>query len=156
MIQALIQAARRYGENFQNRAYNTQTWELWLDAFPDVDYISLPRPPLQSVTSVEYYDTSNVKYTMSATDYFVDTKSEPGKVTLGYGKSWPSSTTLRPYNGVCVTYVAGHVGQVPDTIKQAMLLLIGHWYENREGGTERPITQVPLAVEALLWQERIL
>jgi uncharacterized phiE125 gp8 family phage protein len=154
-LQSLINSARNFGEGFQNRAYNTQTWELWLDDFPSDDFISLPRPPLQSVSSVKYYGTDNTEYTMSSADYFVDSKSEPGRVCLGYGKTWPT-TSLRSFNGVCVTYVAGYAGQVPGNIKQAMLLLIGHWYENRESVSQVDLKPVPMTVDTLLWQDRVL
>jgi uncharacterized phiE125 gp8 family phage protein len=107
LISALITAAREYCEGFQNRAYLTQTWELWLDNFPVRDYIKLPQPPLQSVDSIKYYSTDNTEYTMDQADYFVDPKNEPGKVGLAYGKRWPS-ITLRPFNAVCVQFVAGY------------------------------------------------
>ncbi|MBK0032745.1 phage gp6-like head-tail connector protein [Erwinia sp. S43] len=43
-----------------------------------------------------------------------------------------------------------------DDIRVAMLLLIGHWYENREGVTVGvTATTVPLAVDALLQPYRI-
>lgn len=157
LITDLITAAREYCEVFQRRAYLTQTWELWLDEFPGVDYIQLSRPPLASVTSIEYYNTSDVKATMSASDYFVDTWSTPGCVSLNYGKSWPS-TTLRPKNGVCVTYVAGETSaaSVSKKVKQAMLLLIGHWYENRETvNIGNLTTKLDFTVESLLWQDRV-
>jgi uncharacterized phiE125 gp8 family phage protein len=153
-IQALIIAATKYCENFQRRAYVTQTWELWIDEWPE--YFSIPLPPLVSVTSIDYYNTSDVKATVSSADYFVDTKSEPGRIVLNYSKSWPS-TTLRPTNGICVTYICGYgySDNVPQNIKQAILLLIGHWFENRESSTDKPLSQIPLAVESLLWQERV-
>ncbi len=153
-IQSLIIAATSYCEVFQNRAYVTQTWEYWCDSFPD--YFELPRPPLASVTSIDYYNTSDVKATVAAADYFVDTKSEPGRVHLNYNKSWPS-TTLRPINGICVTYIAGYgySENIPQNIKQAILLLCGHWFENREGSIDKPLSKIPFAVEALLWQERV-
>ena len=47
-LNKIIKAAREYCEGFQNRAYITQTWELWLDAFPGEDFIELPLPPIQS------------------------------------------------------------------------------------------------------------
>ena len=47
LIQSLIAAARMDCEKFQNRAYITQTWELWMDSWPDKDFIELPLPPLQ-------------------------------------------------------------------------------------------------------------
>jgi uncharacterized phiE125 gp8 family phage protein len=154
----LITAAREYCEGIDWRAYLTQTIELWLEHWPHDDEIELPRPPLQSVTSIEYYDTSDVKYTMSPLDYYVDTVSTPGAVHLKYGKIWPT-TALRDYNAICVTYKAGATAaaNVPAVVKQAMLLLIGHWYENREatisGTVSRPID---FAVQALLGMNRVM
>lgn len=44
-----------------------------------------------------------------------------------------------------------------DDITVAMLLLISHWYENREAVTTGTIVaQTPLAVESLLWPYRRL
>jgi uncharacterized phiE125 gp8 family phage protein len=167
LIESLITTAREDCESFQNRAYITQTWELWLDEFPSVDFIEIPLPPLQSVTSIKYYtaDTEATAYEPGAetpvgTDtYFTDDKSEPGKVCLKHGKSWPS-TTLRPHNGVCITFVAGYgdADDVPKAVKQAILLLIGHYYENREAVLTSGMNAVavPMAVESLLWKKRIL
>lgn len=156
LIQSLIVAAREYCEGFQNRTYISTSKELWLDAFPSKDFIEIPLPPLASISSVKYYDTSNVEATMSSGDYFVDTKSEPGRVCLGYGKSWPS-TTLRSYNGVCITFVAGYgatAASTPQKVKQAMLLLIGDYYSTREAGNASKGTIE--AVERLLWLDRCL
>lgn len=159
LINRLITAARQYCEDFQRRAYITQTWELWLDAWPDKDYITIPRPPLQSVTFVKYYGADNKEYTLPTTDYFVDDKNEPGRVVLAYGKSWPS-TTLRPANAVMVQFIAGYgtADKVPEKIKQAMYLLIGHWYEHREAVLTGSISiskEIEFAVNALLQQDRI-
>jgi hypothetical protein len=52
-ITSLIKAARCYAEQvLASRSFITQTWELWLDAFPDKDFIELPMPPLQAAPSV--------------------------------------------------------------------------------------------------------
>jgi uncharacterized phiE125 gp8 family phage protein len=158
-ISDIIKTAREYCEKFQNRAYVTQTWQLWLDAFPGKDYIEIPKPPLQSVSSVKYYDTDDAEYTLAATEYTVDDKSEPGKLFLRYNKTWPT-TTLRPYNGACVEFVAGYGdtgASVPDTARQAMLLLIGHWYENREAAIAGTISrEIEFAVRSLLWLDRVV
>lgn len=158
LLNSLILSSREFCEGFQHRGLITQTWELWLDAWPDKDYIQIPLPPLQSVTSVKYYDTDDTEATFSSDYYFVDIKSELGRVALNYGEVWPT-TTLRPVNGICVTFVAGYgdaATDVPERVRQAMLLLISHWYENRE-----PIStsgampkEIPFSVESLLWQER--
>lgn len=157
LITALITAAREYCEGRQRRAYITQTWELWLDAFPDEPYIKLPRPPLVSVSSVKYYDINDSPTTISSGDYYVDSKSEPGWVSLNTGVSWPS-TTLRPVNGVCITFVAGYgdAEDVPQMVKQAMLLIIGAWYDQRENfiASGAVPKEIPLGAQSLLWLDR--
>jgi uncharacterized phiE125 gp8 family phage protein len=43
-----IAAARRHCESFQGRAYITQTWDLYMNAFP-AGCIKVPLPPLQQI-----------------------------------------------------------------------------------------------------------
>jgi len=167
LLTSLIKAAREYCEAFQNRAYITQTWELWLDAFPPGDFIEIPLPPLASITTMKYYDSDGVEHnayepgagTPVGTDtYFTDEKNEPGRLCLQYGESWPSDT-LRPHKGICITFVAGYGASsayMPEKVRQAMLLMIGHWYENREAVSEKDLKEVPRAADALLWMERVL
>ena len=211
LIQSYIVAARQYCEDFQNRTYINTVYELWLDKFPDKDYIELPKPPANEVMVtagafvtgivyriltvgstdftligaasntagvvftatgagsgtgiatasgiIKYYGTDNTAYYMAGSDLFLDTKSEPGRICLAYGKSWPSMS-LREYNGVCVTYIGGYgtdTALVPSKVKQAILLLIAHWYENRETVNIGSITsKLDFTVESLLWQDRIL
>lgn len=158
LLNALITVARQDCEKFQRRSYLTQTWELWLDDWPDEDHIDLPLPPVQSVTSIKYYDTSDTEATFSSDDYFVDTKSEPGRVALNYGENWPT-TTLRPTNGICVTYKTGYGDErsdVPSNVKQAMLLIIGHLYENREDVVTGVVpAPIPNGAQSLLWKDRV-
>ena len=167
LINGYITTARKDCEKFQNRSYITQTWELWLDEWPDEDYIELPMPPLQSVTSVKYYDTDDTAHTLYSseegeeeTDYMsVDNKDQyKPKVFLKYGQSWPS-TTLRPHNGICVIYVAGYgdeASAVPYNIKAAMLLLISHLYEHREDVVVGTISsEMPKGADHLLSKERV-
>lgn len=133
LITSYISAARRLCERIDWRAYLTQTLEVWLDDWPSGDVLTIPRPPLQSVTSVKYYDEDNVEATFPSASYYVDTVSEPGRVVLNSDYDWPS-VTLRPVNAVVVRFVAGwtSAANVPETIKQAVLLVVGHWYEDRE------------------------
>lgn len=160
-ITSLITTAREYCEAVQNRAYMTQTWELWLDDWPDKAYIAIPKPPLQEIVSVKYFDTSGKEYVFPESEYIIDNKNQPGGLALAYGKGWPSAT-LRPANGICVTFTAGYktADEVPARVKQAILLLVGHWYENREaaltGSANSGGKEIEFAVNALLWQERVV
>lgn len=157
LITGWITTAREYAEGYQNRTYITQTWELWLDCWPRGDYIRIPRPPLQVVASVKYYGTDGTEYTMDPGDYIVDAVSEPGRVALGYGKTWPA-TTLRPVNGIVARYTAGYgdgAEDVPKMVKQAILLMVGHWYRNREAAGKVE-GEIAFAVHALLGMDRVV
>lgn len=159
LITALIATARQWAEAFTRRALITQVWDLFLAEWPEDDEFEIPLPPLQSVTSVTYKDTDGNSSTFSSDDYIVDTDSEPGRVVLAYGESWPS-TSLYPSNPITVRFTAGYgdaATDVPEAIRQAILLLVGHLYENREGTIGVGNMQVlPLGVEALLWPYRVL
>ena len=131
-VELLITTARQYMEETLGRAFITQTWELVLDDFPTEKYIELPLPPLASVTSITYYDVDDVPAIQAATEYYVDTYSEPGRIVLNDGESWPT-TSLRPANGVIIRYICGGTAaSVPEPLCNAMMMLVGHLYENRE------------------------
>lgn len=159
LIEALIIAAREYVEAITRRALITQTWDLYLDEFPAGESLALPYPALQSVTGVYYTPDGESEQTFSADDYEVDTVSTPGRIVLASDASWPGDT-LTETNGVRVRFIAGYgddAADVPQAIRQAMLMLIGHWYENREATVGVGSMQtVPFAVEALLWTHRCL
>lgn len=156
LVTALIVAAREYCEKYSGRAYITQTIRASFDGWPRFP-IRLPRPPLASVTSVKYFGEDNTEYTLDAANYYVDTDTEPGRIALASGISLPA-TTLRDINAVQVTYTAGYgnAAAVPQRVKQAMLLLIGYWYQNREaalaGSTSK---EIDFAVHSLLGMDRV-
>jgi len=142
LILSWVKAARRLAEEYQWRAYITQTLELSFDKFPTIP-IELPRAPLQSLTSIKYTDyegTETTLYETGNTDMFiVDTAGDPGRVDLAYGESWPS-VTLLSLSPVKVRFVAGYgdsADDVPDNVKDAIMMYCGWRYENRstESGT---------------------
>ena len=154
MITSLIQAAREYVERFCGRRLITQTWDLKLDMWPDV--IQVPYPPLISVSSITYVDSAGTTQTLATTEYTVDATREPGRIYPAFGKVWPVLQDIPV--AVSVRFVAGYANAaaVPQGIKQAMLLLIEHWYELREPIMMKEVRDAPLSVENLLWQYRVL
>lgn len=155
-LQGRIAAARGHAEGNLHRALITQTWELVLDAFPSAGTIALPMPPLQSVEAITFTNAEGVTYTVDPSTYLVLPDETPGRVVLARSKSWPS-VTLQSAGAVRVRFVAGYgdPAKVPERIKQAMLLLIGHWWENREAvNVGNQVTQIPLTVEDLLAFDR--
>lgn len=100
-----ITAARKMAENITGRALITQTWDLLLDAFPRNE-IELGKMPLQSVTSVKYYDPVGVLQTLSGSTYAVDDVTLPAWIMPAYGLSWP--TTYDVAQAVAIRFVAGY------------------------------------------------
>ena len=161
LINSLIKAARRHVENVCSRALITQTWYLYLDAFPaSGKEIKIPLPPLGSIVNIAYIDTDGVTQTLAASKYTVDAKSEPARVKEAYNETWPDTREI--INAVTVEFTCGYGADetsIPEPIRQAMLMLIGHWYENRElvvvTGNMAP-KEIPAAVTALLASYRII
>lgn len=125
-ITAHIKAAREEAETYMERSVITQTIELALDYFP-VE-IELPRGPVQSITSVKYIDTDGNEQTVSAATYALDQYSDVPWLLLASGYDWPN--TKDAANAVKIKYVAGWGdtgADVPEKIKNAMLLAVGHW-----------------------------
>ncbi len=159
-----ITAARQWAESFLGRALLAQTWDLKLDDFPASDQapIWLPLPPLQSVTSIIYTDTNGNSQTWAASNYIVDAPSgdlaEPGRIATAYQESYP--TTRNIINAVTIRFVAGYgaASDVPQKIKQAMYLTIGHLYGNREAVVPgmTVVAVLPMGAEALLWPYRAM
>lgn len=156
LITSYIKAARTYCEGYQNRAYFTQTMKLLIDRLEDE--IIIPRPPLQSVTQIQYQknDGSLIEYDNS--NYIVDNNGDYGIVYLAEEYDDLGSIDLAPVNAIQITFIAGYdeTDDIPQTIKQAMLLLIGNWYENREQAIiGHQVNELPFAVKSLLNLDRV-
>jgi len=146
--------ARQYCEKVQRRAFITQTLDVTYNL--PLTRLILPRPPLQSVTSIKYLDTDGVEQTLDSAYYRV-TGTDPGLITLAEGYSWPSVQPVE--EPVTVRIVAGYGDDqyVPQTTKGAMLALIGHWLENREAALAgQTVTAVPFQLESLITMDRDL
>jgi uncharacterized phiE125 gp8 family phage protein len=114
------------------------TYEQAFDGFPKTDRLNphqslvLWRSPLISVTSVVYTAEDGTSTTENSSNYAVDSYRKPPSVSPVYGYSWQSAQDIPA--SVVVTFRAGYAdaASVPEPIKQAMLLMIGAWYDNRE------------------------
>lgn len=144
MILIIIQAAREIAENYTNRSFITQTRQMKLDRFPRCSELILPSGPVTEVT-VNYYDETDTL--VEFTDYWFDDFANVPKIISR--NSWPSVFD-RP-NAVLIEYTAGYGGyeDVPKPIRQAMLLIIKHLYDNREQVGDS-MSQLPFGATTLL------
>lgn len=149
-ISSWIYAARELVESASNRSLLPQTWRLRIHDWP-LDKLELPKPPLIAVESVKYYDSTGTEQTLPATYYSVDVDREPGVLWRDEDAYWPE-TDGRP-NGITVIYTAGYATEdaVPARAKQAILLLVAHWYRSREAIVIGTISkEIELAFSALI------
>lgn len=153
LITALITAARELIEEHAWRSLITQRWDLYLDDWPASDTILLPRPPLRSIVTFEYTDDAGAATAIPADDYIVDAVSEPGRLRLKSTADWPTAT-LRELNAIHIRFESGYgaAAAVPTRYKQALKLLVGHWYENREAilASGAIPKEIPFGVKSLL------
>lgn len=155
-IASLVKAARRYVESQTARSLLETTWQLSLDCFPRCNWIELRVCPVLEVLGMSYVDLSGNTQAWGTENYLLDTDSEPGRLSLAYAKTWPS--IRHQPNAVQVTFKAGYgdtPASVPESLKHAMKLMIGHWYENRESVVSDAVPRtVPLSVDALINMHR--
>ena len=168
LISALIVAAREHVENYIVGSLVEQTRAVYLSAWPYSPF-RLPCGPVQGIDPVKYTDSDGVEHTVSEDLYYL---SPGGELCIEPFESWPTAR-LRGPGAIEITYTPGYEpvvtvipgeGDDPDTeetdydanipqaIKQAMLLLIGEWYEQREAAadTKHTIQTIPWGVKQLL------
>ncbi len=148
VILDFIKAATDWAEGYMARSIMPQTWTYYFDAFPTdicINALSV------SGVVIKYDDENNTEQTLSASSYNSDLISYPIKLSTIAG--WPS--TYDKPNAVRVEVSEGS-DTVPDAIKTGVLLLAGHLYNNREGSSDRKITEVPMGVESFLSKYRVI
>jgi uncharacterized phiE125 gp8 family phage protein len=135
-------AARQAVEDECWLALCPQKWDYLLDAWPASNQIELPRPPLQSITSITYRDSSGTTTTFASTNYHVDTKGDLGRVVLKYGCLWPTAT-LGQGSPIAVRFVCGYTSAAlaPTRAKAAILLLTAELYQYREAAMAPQLVQ---------------
>lgn len=159
LIDGLIAAATGYLDGWSGilgRALCTQTWREDYNDFRS--FMRLPLFPVISITSVKYTNTAGVEQTIAGANYTLKNDGEGAYVEFISTYSFPSLNIES--SAVRIAYLAGYqdagttpnfTSTVPDPIKQAMFLLIRHWFDNPSAVNVGNIVNVmPMAVEALL------
>lgn len=165
LIAGMLFAAREHCEDHTHRVFSTQTFAFSIDQNWPVVFnsrsvsnhrrIVLPKPPVQSVVSVNYVDTTGVTQLLDPSQYQFSKGAMHGFVDQAYGVCWPS-VRCQP-DAITVQFVAGYgtnPSNLPESIRQAILMLVAHFYQNREAvvgiDLRNSPLELPLGVETLL------
>ena len=136
LLDRITKAAREFLEGWAGLTFINTTYEERFDGFPrnSRSPLALQRPPLQSVTSITYLDTSGDSQTWASSNYQVDIYSKPGVVLPNEGQVYPT-TQSATLNTVTATFLAGEGAAGSDVDakhRQALLWLCEHMYEQRD------------------------
>jgi uncharacterized phiE125 gp8 family phage protein len=161
-LEGAIKAARKATEDYTGRRWVQQTVRVTFDDWPDSlaeddpDYdadgrIRCPVQPVQSV-AVAYLDDDRNEQAIDAEDLDTWLDHHPPLIAPNTDTGeWPA---VGDYMGaVRITIVAGYGGAngvVPAQVAQAMLLCIGHWYEERGDQNKLIAGGMPPAAISLL------
>jgi uncharacterized phiE125 gp8 family phage protein len=111
--------------------------------------IRLSRGPVTTIDAIEY-DPSDGTAAIEVEDYRL-IEGLNGALLPGYGETWPA--TLEGPAAVRISGTAGYAdGEAPE-LDQAALMLVAHWYCNREAAAVGPTAaaiELPLAVQMLI------
>lgn len=151
LIGKLIVAARRHLELETGLVFVTQGWSCFRDAWPPGSAVPLPLAPVQAVGDVKVYGEDDVASIVDPAHYFLDNVSRPPRLILRGQRLWPIPGRFG--NGIEIEVTAGFgnaASDVPQPLREAMLLLVAHWYGHRGDAEAR----LPLGLDALIDQFR--
>jgi uncharacterized phiE125 gp8 family phage protein len=157
LITAAIVSARVHVEAMTRRRLIQQGWRIYRDSWPRNPPLRIPVAPLISVDTVTIYDPDGDPVVVDPDDYQVDAVSVPGRLILSANAP---AAVGRAVNGIEIDVTAGYgaaAGDVPSPLRQAVMMLIAHWYEHRGAVGHDLASEVPpLGFEALIAPYRIL
>jgi uncharacterized phiE125 gp8 family phage protein len=148
LITALIAAACDAVGQSAGRVVALETWEIADERF--CGEVELPKSPVIALTSIKYYSADTL-VTASLSDYRLYLSDDYSCVAPLPGTYWPNADIRE--DGTIIRFTAGY-STLPETLRQAVLLMVGHLYKNREAVGDAGDV-VPLALEYLIGVERL-
>lgn len=156
LLTALISSAVGYIQDTCSVQFLPATWRAAFNRsahssktlFPDFWEVALRPSPVSAVNSIQY-QIGGVLTTWPTTEYAVSLSRR--RPVVRPKTLWPSIDYFA-LDPLVVTYTAGfaNAAAVPELWKTAVKALVGHWYENREGSSEKSVQMIPVQLQAIL------
>ncbi len=151
LLQSLVLTSRLHIEAALGLALITQSWKLVRDVWPDDGVVNLPLAPVRLISDVRVIGRDGSVQSLDSNDYALDSSGRPARL-YRRRNAWP--VPGRRHAGIEIDFTAGFgpsANDVPEPVRQALLLLVAHWYEHRDPiEIGMPSTAVPHAVSRLL------
>jgi uncharacterized phiE125 gp8 family phage protein len=154
LIESYIITAREAAQDYMNRGLLTQTVTAVFSDFANVMPLPLASP-LQSITSVKYYDADGALQTLATSYYDTDSVARPACLVLKPEQTWPTLESDRRSWRVEVIYVVGWTtaAAVPERIKQGIRMYVTYLDLDRDG-MEPNADKARMAAENC-WSDRV-
>jgi uncharacterized phiE125 gp8 family phage protein len=156
VIGALIAAARTHIEQKTRRALIAQSWRLVRDAWPADGRLAVTPVPLQQVAAARVHNEDGSTTAIDPQAFVVDGAAAPAILAFA---SWSLPAPGRSVAGIEIDIDVGYGAEpadVPEPLRQAVRLLLAHWYENRALVAQRAGGMLPATVAALIAPYRVL
>ncbi|HZL30407.1 MAG TPA: head-tail connector protein [Pseudolabrys sp.] len=154
VILSLISASRIHIEAQTRRALISQSWRIALDAWPADGRLPVRPAPLREVTAARVFDAADNAQSIDLQAFVF----AAGNSALAFAP-WTLAQPGRFAAGIEIDVVCGYgdaAADVPEPLRQAIRLLIAHWYENRGLAAVGTVTVLPTTVATLIAPYRLL
>ncbi|HVV63289.1 MAG TPA: head-tail connector protein [Pseudolabrys sp.] len=154
VIGALIAGSRIHIEAQTRRALITQSWRLSLDSWPVDGRLPVRPAPLQTLDAARIYDESGATHAIDTQAFVLDL----GSSALAFAP-WALPAPGRVVSGIELDVTVGYgdaATDVPEPLRQALRLLVAHWYENRGLVASGSVSALPVNIAALIAPYRML
>jgi uncharacterized phiE125 gp8 family phage protein len=133
LVASLAVAARMHIERSLNVALIEQQWSLYLDRWPDRDWVDLPLGPVVGLDAVRLYSPDDTFVTLDPSLFLLDRTGLRPRLVRREAQAWAAPG--RSANGIEIAFTAGYgeaADDVPMPIRLAIKMLVAHWFESRE------------------------
>lgn len=156
LIQGYLDTAIFHYEDFTGRIVNVAEFRCTLDQFPQSGkLIELMRYPVREIKEIKFVDAVGVGQVLALDSCRID-YSEPLRLAPALNKSWP--VTAPVLGAVTIKFDCGYADAVSlrPSARQSILMMAGHFYNNRESVVVGRVTnEVPQSARLLMENDKI-
>lgn len=121
--------------------------EIWRLAIPGATGdVVLPRSPVRDLQAISYFDSAGVEQSVDVANFHLFADEDRAVVRPKSGQSWPSAQARD--DALRIDFTVGYE-QLPNNLRQAILMLAGYWYEQR-GTASSEGAEIPRSVDYLI------
>lgn len=149
LVRTLVSAARLLIEAASGRLLIHQTWRLVLDGWPANGTARLPLAPVSQIVAARVFNAQGVPTIVAASALSLETGADPPAIWVQAAVAGPG----RAMAGIEIDVLAGFgdaPAAVPEPFRQAILMMVARWYEQRGDAGQRGDASLPTDVLALI------